>query len=590
MRRILLICTFALMTISSWAVKANSEPVDIKQADGTTITVILCGDEDFHYYKTLDGALLVRESHGFFIAEVNTEGELTSTGILAHNALQRNAQEKAAVRTQNRNLFYKTATSTALKVKARKEPVATNSTLFPHTGTPKVLVVLAQFTDTVFTLNNVKEAFNQYLNGEGPMINYGNRDTKNYGSVRQYFSDMSFGQFKPTFDIVGPITLNHELKYYGAGKDNMSLFIPDVCKAADDAGVDFSQYDENKDGYLDLIYVIYAGYSQSFSGNPAECIWPKSGTINGGTYDGIKVLRYGVNNELNGVSGQQIGWMNGIGLFLHEFSHCMGMPDLYATTAASEECQKANNQMPDRWSIMDSGCYLNNGYTPSAYTAWEREAFGWMQIDTLKEAGMVELKTIDNGGKAYRIMNDNDLTGNEYFIVENIQKEGWNSKALGNGMLVFHVDYDKTAFSLNSNSVNNVLGHPRFSVLPADSVVLSAYNAKTQAEWNYSFAGDPFPGVGNVYNLTDTSRVKPVLYKGESLNKPIYDIEENTETGVVTFAFLQKKETLGITVPVATSRDSDKRIYSIDGRYLGTDTGILPKGIYIMNRKKFVVK
>ena len=90
--------------------------------------------------------------------------------------------------------------------------------------------------------------------------------------------------------------------------------------------------------------------------------------------------------------------------------------------------------------------------------------------------------------------------------------------------------------------------------------------------------------------ITSQTQVALNLYKGESLNKPIYDIEENTETGVVTFAFLQKKETLGITVPVTTSRDSDKRIYSIDGRYLGTDTGILPKGIYIMNRKKFVVK
>lgn len=575
------------------AAKVLPKPTVITQSDGTRLTVIGHGDEDFHYYTTADGVILCHKGFDYFVAGIGGDGEIVCTEQLAHEPAERTAEEMEVIRLQDRSRFFASAAERAGQARARRAAsVANDNTLFPHTGSPRVLVVLAEFSDVKFTVPYPKEQFGQYLNagGHGQMKDYGFHDTDNYGSVAQYFKDMSFGSFTPQFDIYGPVTLSQPLRYYGAGNDNMGRFIPDVCKAVD-SQVNFKDYDQNNDGNVDLIYVIYAGYSESIEGNSTDCIWPKSGTVGGGTYDGVSVSRYGVNNELNGTEGTDVGLINGIGLFCHEFSHCMGMPDLYVTTAAPEETQHANNQEMEYWSLMDSGCYQYNGYCPVAYTAWEREFLGWHDIETLSGAAAVELKTIDNGGKAYRISNDNDATGNEYYIIENIQKEGWNRYQFGHGMLAVHVDYDAHAFSLSGggNVVNNTKGHPRMTVLAADGLLLNFFQSESVKQFKAEAAGDPFPGTGEVHELTDDTSVRPVIYTGEKLNKPIYDIQEDTATGIVSFKFLDRNAA-GIKDAVTENDYSDNRIYTIDGIFVGTDAGVLKKGIYVVNKKKVVIR
>lgn len=602
MRKIVMLLFCMLLSTVIWAVKAYHKPVTITQSDGTRLTVIGHGDENFSYYTTTDGILLFHEGKNFFIAGMEADGTFINTEILAHEADCRTELEKTLINKQDRSLFLSFAQSQAHKARIMREPVKNDHTLFPHTGTPKVLVILAEFSDVKFTVNEPKKAFEQYLNAEDKLENLGNHDTSNIGSVRKYFTDMSFGQFQPQFDVYGPITLDKPLEYYGANtdytKDNMKVFIPDVCKAVDN-DVDFSEYDQNGDGYVDLVYVIYAGYSESFDGNSSYCIWPKSGaTSYGGQYDGVTVYRYGVNNELNGVEGEQTGYINGIGLFCHEFSHCMGMPDLYTTTAAPQETQNANNQEMEYWSIMDSGTYIANGYRPAAYTAWEREVFGWFEIETLQSKGIFELKPIDEGGKAYRIKNDNDVSGKEYYILENIQQRGYNVSQLGHGMLAIHVDYNENIFSLSNNSVNNTLGHPRMTVLAADGLLLnSIYRGYDEnGKWvedatyfNKEAAGDPFPGTSNVHELTDKTPVRPIVYNGTALNKPIYDIQED-ENGIITFKFLDPTVT-GIKDAIVENYNADNsRIYTLDGRYAGTHKDNLRKGIYIINNKKVIIQ
>jgi len=181
----------------------------------------------------------------------------------------------------------------------RKE-VPTGTRLFPHTGTPKALVILVEFQDTLFSVDNPKETFDRYLNAED-LSGYSNLK-KNSGSVAQYFSDMSGGTFRPQFDVVGPVRLSHNLKYYGEGQnDKISYLLPDACKAVDDS-VNFADYDQDGDGYVDLVYIIYAGYAASWTGNSTDCIWPKSGALSAGTYDGVKIYRYGVGNEVEWLS------------------------------------------------------------------------------------------------------------------------------------------------------------------------------------------------------------------------------------------------------------------------------------------------
>lgn len=603
MKRILFFLMAVVYSIVLQAAKAHPGPFTVTQSDGTQVTVKIHGDEDFHYYTTLDGVILFRDGNDYFVASISDNGEIINSGQLAHNASSRSTEEISIVSKQDKTKFFASATKKINKAKANRTAlVEDDKTLFPHEGNPKVLVALVQFSDVKFTVNEPKKAFEQYLNAQRDGNNtniedLGNYNTRNAGSVAQYFDDASFGKFRPQFDVLDPITLDNTLVHYGEGKnDKMNLLIPDVCKTID-GNIDFKDYDQNKDGKVDLIYIIYAGYSASWGNNSTDCIWPKSGTGSFGTYDGKSVYRYGVSNELNytpdySVNGEKKNVINGIGLFCHEFSHCMGMPDLYTTDAAPEETQNANNQEMEYWSIMDIGTYLVDGHIPNAYTAWEREFFGWMEIEDITDADaqVIEMKAIDKGGKAYRIRNTNDESGNEYYVLENIQNYGWNTSQLGHGMLAMHVDYDANIFSLASNSVNNVLDHPRMTVLAADGVLLNYASVKDKETYNIfkeQAAGDPFPGTSEVTSLTDETTVKPIIYTGANLNKPIYDIKETN--GVITFKYLDPTVT-SIKDAIVEKKHKDNKIYTLDGRYIGTNADGLNKGIYIIGNKKVVIK
>jgi immune inhibitor A len=265
----------------------------------------------------------------------------------------------------------------------------------------------------------------------------------------------------------------------------------------------------------------------------------------------------------------------------------MGLPDFYPTSSSAQD---ACNPALEYWDLMDAGEYSNYGYTPNEYSAWEKEAMGWMKIDTLKTATDVTLKPLSEGGTAYRIMNDSDATGHEYYIVENVQKTGWNAAIKGHGMLIYHVDYNANAFSLDWNSVNNTIGHSRMTIFPADGLLISSYDSKyTGAQYQASHSGDPFPGTSNVYSFTDTtSPEKSTVYTGTTklMGKPITDIAEASD-GTITFKFMGG--TSGIREAITDHTvNGDNRIFSTNGMYMGTDMDVLPKGLYIRNGKKIV--
>lgn len=599
MKKTVILLLMMLMVQVSWAAKAQRGPAKIKQKDGTTLVIRGFGDEHFHYYVTTDGVLLYHEGYDYFIAKVEEDGSLGSTGILAHEKALRTEQELAAIAKQDKEKFFAMEAENHQKRARRREPVQVNSTYFPHTGSPRVLVILAEFQDTTFLDSDAKAVFEQYMNADGkPSDTVGDKSKgsvkNNYGSVGKYFKEMSFGAFTPKFDVYGPVKLDHKLSYYGAGKDDcMDLFIPDVCKKADDL-VDFSQYDSNGDGYVDVVAVIYAGYSESVEGNSSYCIWPKQSTVNNLKLDGKNIYRYVVSAERCATPDT---WttprINGVGVFCHEFSHCMGFPDLYPTSTAA---QQAGNPAMEEWDLMDGGENVYNGWYPTEYTAWEREAMGWMTVETLTEAGTVTLKPISQGGKAYRILNDNDPSGREYIMIENYQKTGWNQKLPGHGMLITHINFPEKAssFWLPSNHVNDTIGKSRYTFIPADDSYLSSYhlfNEKhtyidengenkqyTWDDYDAEEAGDPYPGSKNVTSIGELK-----MWTG-TMNKPFYNIRE--ENGIITFDFLQSTGIKGVKEETA----NDNKIYSLDGTYMGTDRSMLKKGIYIINRKKIVIK
>lgn len=588
MKKLLFTALALILSVCTWAAKAWRMPLIVTQPDGTTLQVYQHGDEHFNWYSTQDGAILVREQDTFYIAAIDKFGRITKSKQLAHEENRRQAAEKVLVAAQDKKLFFEQA-HTLLQTRAmRREPVKSDNTYFPHTGSPKAIVILAAYQDTTFTLPNPRKSFQQFLNGEGHPQDYGHGENWNASSVQQYFKDMSFGKFTPQFDVYGPVTLPHELAYYGGtdpngGGEKFTELITDACKLMDDS-LDFSAYDANNDGYVDLVYVVYAGYGQNM-GAKNETMWPKAGTITPYlTADGKKVYRSGISNELIGnEKDSKPKMISGIGLFCHEFSHCMGLPDFYPTLASA----RGDNQGMEAWSLMDGGEYTANGWCPTAYTAWEREAMGWMNIEELQDAQQVTLKNIDEGGKAYRIYADKEKSTKEYYIIQNIQNKRWNSKLGGHGMMLYHVNYDAQAFSLERNSVNNVKGKPRMTVIPADSLLFSSYNGDRN-KYKEQLKGDLFPGTDNVTELTNNTTLPNYQpWTGVPLDKPIYNITE--KEGIVYFDFLKKFSTQGIVPTFSQEATSDKRIFSIDGKYMGTDKSILPQGIYIIGGKKVYI-
>lgn len=588
MKKILLSITFALMGIvSGFAAKAYPGIVTVTQSDGTELNVRIYGDEHHSWYTTTDGALLVQVGKNFYVAQVEDNGMLKATPQLAHNAELRNKLENKAINTQNKQLFFNTAKTNAVR---RSIGISNNYPYFPHTGTPKALVILVEFQDCAFLTKDPVSVFNHLLNAspedETPqaLLEDYNNNTKytNTGSVKQYFSDMSEGEFQPQFDVKGVVKVSKNYAYYGQdqSENNRDIkykeMIKEACELAkSQLGVNFSEYDANNDGNVDLVYVIHAGYGQN-TGGEENTLWAKTSFNHITTIDGKEISAHGINSELNLNKGNYI---TGIGVICHEFSHTMGIPDLYPYNSKAY----VNNQEPESWDLMDAGEYGNNGYTPVPYCAWELDIMGWNAgIETLdKEPKQITLEPYFSGNrKAYKIEADNG----EYLLLQNLQRTGWGKGYMSHGLLIYRIDYQRSNVGLDYR-MNQTPNKPEVTVLPADGVILNGYlNGKshTKQEYYESQWADPFPGYKQVKELLEAK------LNNTTLTNLLYNIKE--ADGVITFDYLKDYAT-GIDQTLA-DKDTEKNqsIFSLDGRYLGNDESKLTKGIYIIGKKKVVIR
>lgn len=587
MKKILLSITFALMGIASgFAAKAYPGIVTVTQSDGTELNVRIYGDEHHSWYTTTDGALLVQVGKNFYVAQVEDNGMLKATPQLAHNAELRNKLENKAINTQNKQLFFNTAKTNAIR---RSIGISNNYPYFPHTGTPKALVILVQFNDCAFKTKDPVSVFNHLLNAspedETPqaLLEDYNTNFTNTGSVKQYFSDMSEGEFQPQFDVKGVVKVSKNYAYYGQdqSEDDRDVkykeMIKEACELAkSQLGVNFSEYDANNDGNVDLVYVIHAGYGQN-TGGEENTLWAKTSFNYITTIDGKKISAHGINSELNSNKGNYI---TGIGVICHEFSHTMGIPDLYPYNSKAY----VNNQEPESWDLMDAGEYGNNGYTPVPYCAWELDIMGWNAgIETLdKEPKQITMEPYFSGNrKAYKIEADNG----EYLLLQNLQRTGWGIGYMAHGLLIYRIDYQRSNVGLDYR-MNQTPNKPEVTVLPADGVILNGYlNGKshTKQEYYESQWADPFPGYKKVTELLEAK------LNNTTLTNLLYNIKE-TKDGVITFDYLKDYATGIDQTLVDKHTEKNPSIFSLDGRYLGNDASKLTKGIYIIGKKKVVIK
>ena len=525
-----------------WAAKSAGTAMLVFQSDGQAVTIQLLGDEDFSWYQTVDGALLVREGSDYFIAKVE-KGELVSTGILAHDEDDRTEAENAAIAAQDKNTFFAQADNS---VKKRRNAIARldKKNFSPHMGEIHIPIILMNYTDKKFALGNgdkekLYEVFEEYFNGEEKTPYTSETRFQGYSSVRQYFIDASNGKFTPVFDLYGPYETFNEHDYYGKAKGKTSTLLTEAVECADE-DIDFSKYDSNNDGNVDLVYILYAGTGANLSGNRND-VWPACWYNRTITTNENKIINViGVANELAASSYQGEPVRAGIGVFCHEMSHGLGLPDLYWTLGYKPKDANGNvdfdNCGPEDWDIMDGGENLYNGMWPCQYTAWEREYMGWEDAEELVGAQNITLAPRNKGGKAYRITNPADPY--EFYTIEHTGYDGWNyylNRQYGNGMLIMHITTTAEGFTM---APNNTYGHPNVTLLPADGRILGYYTytenpSITLGDYKNSLRADIYPGLDEVTSVASFKN-----YSGEDMvdGFGITDIVKN-EDNTVSFWF-----------------------------------------------------
>lgn len=509
--------------MTSKAVPAYRGAIKALQPDGTTITFYINGDEHWHQCVSTDGYLLLQdEKGGYRYASLTSDNKLSIKGSpLAHNTNVRSLSEIKYVS----NL--KKANELQLNISkpnmAKRNSAANNSGYrfkvgnYPATGDGKCLVLLVEFADKQFSLD--RDYHDRMLNENGFSENGAT------GSARDYYIAQSSGAFTPQFDVVGPIMLSHNTAYYGQDDfmttdTNVGLMVKEACQlAGSEYNVDFSKYDADNDGKVDMVYIIYAGYGQH-AGGGSNTIWPHKYNLSGyGINLNINnkvVDTYACSSELFGNSGTQ---SSGIGTVCHEFSHVLGLADHYNTTDATDYKLGA-------YDIMDYGPYNNNGNTPPSYNAFERMTLGWLTPEVLDSpTDGLSLGHIAETNSAYIINTSNE---DEFYLLENRQQSGWDKYIQSSGLMITHVDYDENAWQ--GNSVNDDTSHPRFCIVPADNqlgydVVVGKYTEKY----------DLYPIAQN-NSFTDVSTPAARPYTGETLDKWVTDIKN--EDNMVTFNFM----------------------------------------------------
>ena len=470
-RSILTTAVLALLGVgTAVAIPADPSPKQVRQADGKVVTVRMYGDEFWHQLFTDDGQR-VRWNPTTQMLELDPRTEAD---------YQKAMQKRQAVQQR----YAKTSEGGSPKGRFK---LRMND--FPTTGKSKSLVFLIEFSDTKFTsIDDPKDYYTRMLNERGFTWSNGAD-----GSAMDFYDQSSNYQFDHEYVVVGPITLDHEATWYGSDDQGTDFragqMVVDACKKVDDE-IDFTDYDYDNDGYVDNIYLFYAGIGQATHPNAVDYIWPHSADLDSDwnitiEHDGKKIRHYATSNELRYTNDGSLIPL-GIGVFVHEFGHVLGLMDHYDVSYSPV------NYNIGIWDTMAGGSYNDNMNRPPLFSAFERGELGWLDYTELTIGAdsvnvlqpLTSHFSLLTSPKAYR-WSVPGTNGREFFVLENRQQVGFDASLPGHGLVVWHIDIDTLAWQ--RNILNVTYGHPRVGIVCAD-----------RAESDATRAGDPFPGTSGV--------------------------------------------------------------------------------------------
>lgn len=466
----------------------------VTQPDGSRLTLQIHGDEWGHWLTDASGRVVAQDEDGFYreVEGATPEGMAQAASIARR--VRREAMDQAA---------------------RRDEHVAV--------GQKRFLVILCEFKDVKFATENINREVTAMLNDAGYSKNGAT------GSARDFYYESSNGYFEPIFDVFGPASLPNNMKYYGGNDSQGNDKKPEEavekgCELLDDL-IDFRNYDNNRDGVVDMVFMIYAGYGEADTGK-TDAIWPHQYYAHG-SFDGMNLYKYACSNELAG-QGPLQGKLDGIGAVCHEFGHAMGLPDFYD----SDYTTNGNAGGMYDFSTMDAGCYNNASRTPPFFNTEERILLGWVNennafTDFMADGDITLPEYRPDQGEAIAYRTYTDMEG-EYFVYECRGSQRWDSGLSGHGLMVYHVDkssrsvnirgsYSYPAYQLwdnweSTNAINENGKHP------------CCYVVVAMDQDNLNYAPHYYQGYGNYYESDGHDCVFPgsgnvKTYKPKSWNK-----------------------------------------------------------------------
>lgn len=525
-QRIFILNALLCLVLSVWAVPAKRGVwCSLSLVDGTEVKAQLVGDEFLHYYVSEDGTKYVQDE---------------ATGLYRKMTDEVTAQRRAAVRR---------AQAQGRQKRMLRKAQANNA----FQGTKKGLIILAQFTDSKFKSGHDLALYERIANDE----NYSGNNFR--GSIKDYFKAQSHGQFELDFDVAGICQLQHPYAYYGKNNSQKEDVKPgemvaEACLWAHEHGINFSKYDWNGDGEVDQVFVLYAGHGEA-SYKDANTIWPHMYYLSASDYgkplslDGVTVDTYACSSELNGD-----GNLDGIGTFCHEFSHCMGFPDLYDTSSDGGWFGMGD------FDLMCSGSYNGDSKCPAGYSAYEKAECGWLTLKDMtnieQETSIVGVQPMSADGDAYIIKNKGHE--DEYYILENRQKTGWDSYLPASGLMITHVDYDADIWDWNMPNTSGKYEDANGNTKTNDHQRLTIFRAGKSTD-EYGDASDLYP-YGSNNSLTKTSSPAATLHNTNSDGSNYMHIDINN---------------------IAVK--SGKASFTLSNRNAGTDTPVIPSGSTLLS-------
>lgn len=521
LKKYFLLANASLFSAGLWAFPANPTPYSIDNA-GDSLTLRNGGDEHYRYTQTVDGYLVISDSDGVYYY-VDEEGEASS--VKAKNANLRDAFDKSFLQKLDKSKVRKSHQKKNPNKLERPDqnreekksdwvPSAENtipllrlpSANAHATGTNRFPVLLVASPSA----SNADSA--KYWN---QLNQVGYTENNHLGSVKDYFRDQSHGIFVPTFDIY-LVSVSNSLSSY---TNSVHTLIEEAIATlkVNYPNFDPSLYDSDGDGDIDATGVLYAGTesaANNLGGYQYELQWD-GGKISAGSSKNFN--SYFIISQMSSATQ-----LLPIATFVHEFSHTMGLKDHYCVAASDCHDDFSNNayQAPGAhaWDVMSTGMYNNGGGKPVGYSAFEKEFMGWMSYTTLSSSsGVTVLEGLNSSNQAYKV----PVSGkaDEWYVIENRQQSGWDASLPNHGLLIWHIDYDQTAW--NQDVLNDVVSHQRIDVVEAGNLKVTGYDD------GFDFThlvDDVFPGSQNVNSFTAMNS-----WAGVNLGVNLYNILEEDE-------------------------------------------------------------